>query len=235
MRRFVIRATSNAGSTVVAVALVRRDNIRAGVLFHFFVPDMNTGAEIVVEDIRKNNVVVDALLDEDAVAAVTGAGVEERCAINRMRVEVDAVGIVADAIIRNRVNTRSNMGPNAPCIVAINIATVYEHRVVFVSPLGIDPIARTGSEVNIFDNRDAALEGIERMVGLAATIQFSARNRGVASLWQHDHLPYRLAANPWRVERQTKIRQNTPIQNQAGVRWEFQPCGGFGNKFPLQF
>jgi hypothetical protein len=139
---FVIRTASNAGSTVVAVALVGRNNIRAGVLFHFFVPDMNAGAEIVVEDIRKSDVVVHALLDEDAVASVAVAGVEESCAIDRMR--IDAIESVDTSMAQiNHRGTGSEQYPPAMLLALL----VYSYCTGIFSSRQIERASHTGGAV----------------------------------------------------------------------------------------
>ena len=81
MGRFIVCPTSKSDSASVAGAVIRSDEIRPGVAFDLFVPDMNA-CSVSVELVSEDDVVLDGLLDKDTVSSIAVAGVEEGSAVD---------------------------------------------------------------------------------------------------------------------------------------------------------
>ena len=79
--------------------MIGGNHIQAGIPFHSFVPSVNTRAEVVIDCVTKNDGVLDAFLQKDAVATIAGGRVEECGAILGVRVEVNSVMVISGAIV----------------------------------------------------------------------------------------------------------------------------------------
>ena len=121
------------------------------------------------------------LFDENAVALVSGANIEQSSTIHRAGIKIDAVHPVSCADVTDRVNPARNVGPDTASVVAVDIALAEEYRRTSVAAFGVKAIARPGGELHAFDECGAASVRVDREKCLPSTVQFAARKRAKAT------------------------------------------------------
>ena len=150
MRGFIVCPTSKSDSASVAGAVIRCDEIRPGVAFDLFVPDVHA-CPVAVELVTEDDVVLDRLLNKDSVAAVGGAGVEEGGAVDGMRVQIDPVHVIPAAHIRDGVNAVRTVTPDSTAVVSIHITAIEEDGIAAFSVLRVNPIPGACYQARAFD------------------------------------------------------------------------------------
>ena len=139
MSRFIVCPCTKSDSTSVTGAAIGGDQIGSGVAFDLFVPDVNSRA-VAVKLISEHDVIFDCLLDKDAVAPVSVAGVEEGGAVDGMGIQIDAVHEVPAAYICDGVNAVRAVTPDSTAVIPVHIASIKEDGITAFSVLCVNPI-----------------------------------------------------------------------------------------------
>ena len=136
MGSFILRPGAESDPPPVARAVVSGDKVGPSVAFDFLVPDVDSRS-VPVQVVPKDDVVLDRFLDQDAVAAVAVADIKKSGAVDRVRVDIDAVHVVSTADIGDGVHPGRHVAPDPATVVAINVTTVHEERIGRLASLGV--------------------------------------------------------------------------------------------------